>query len=473
MNSSTVLFIAMALIAVGFIVFGCLFARSVIRAGIATKHSEENSAVNVQGVTQRQSTNVALYKSQMEELTALHERGDLDKDALQALIAEAEVQLLLDVDHPLASSQGGVANNSAAIPNVSDFGSFALVLFLMLLFTGWLYFPQGLGVGAIVDWRLSQHLDALKQSTDLEFRKNELRSVIGLIESNPVSDRDTDKRAGVLYLQADAYAALGQHRDSVSVYRRLLATQPDNPNLMAQLAKAIYLRDINSAQQSPNRLDNNNAAPDLAVNAANSEVVELLDKVLASDSLHEEALRLRGMLAFGAGDYAIAIQHWQKALQQPSMQQINAEVLLKGIQTARERLGSPIVANKGVDADNSTVNALVSLRIEIDPSLIVNDDPDSPVFVFARAISGPPMPLAAKRLKLSDLPTDLDLSNLDSMAGPSLSGQRSVTVVARLSRSGQPQAKTGDIQSPPIEIEVRSPGQEKSPVLLLIDQRIP
>jgi cytochrome c-type biogenesis protein CcmH len=80
-------------------------------------------------------------------------------------------------------------------------------------------------------------------------------------------------------------------------------------------------------------------------------------------------------------------------------------------------------------------------------------EPDDAVFIFARAVEGPAMPLAVKRVKVGELPGSFALDDSMAMApGMSLSAHPRVVVVARVSRSGGPAAQPGDFQgiSPPV-----------------------
>ena len=72
---------------------------------------------------------------------------------------------------------------------------------------------------------------------------------------------------------------------------------------------------------------------------------------------------------------------------------------------------------------------------------------DSVVFVFARAASGPRMPLAVAKLIASDLPAIITLDDSMAMApGLNLSSQKEIEVVARIAKSGIANPGPGDIE---------------------------
>ena len=91
------------------------------------------------------------------------------------------------------------------------------------------------------------------------------------------------------------------------------------------------------------------------------------------------------------------------------------------------------------EAPAAAATAGVTLKVKVDLSAAVKGQvkPDDSVFVFARAVSGPPMPLAVKRLKVSDLPSEVSLSDADAMMPQlKLSQHPQVQLVARISRAG-------------------------------------
>ena len=100
----------------------------------------------------------------------------------------------------------------------------------------------------------------------------------------------------------------------------------------------------------------------------------------------------------------------------------------------------PAAAN---DASSRVVRGVVTL----DPSLAGKVAKTDTVFIFARAVSGPRMPIAVLRKTASDLPIEFELN--DSMAmSPEirLSGFNEVIVGARISASGQASASAGDLE---------------------------
>ncbi len=111
------------------------------------------------------------------------------------------------------------------------------------------------------------------------------------------------------------------------------------------------------------------------------------------------------------------------------------------------------------------------LSVNLDPNLKDLVPPDATLFVFAKAKSGPPMPLAVYRGKASELPREVRLD--DSMAmspAAKLSQFDEWTVTARVSRAGQPQAVSGDLQG---SLTAARADLGKSALVLTIDQVVP
>jgi cytochrome c-type biogenesis protein CcmH len=91
--------------------------------------------------------------------------------------------------------------------------------------------------------------------------------------------------------------------------------------------------------------------------------------------------------------------------------------------------------------------------------------PNAQLFIIARAPEGGP-PIAVIRQPASVLPGEFSLSDANSMiAGRSLASYPEITVIARLSRSGQPTAQPGDWEAQAV---VRPNGG--AAVALIIDQ---
>ncbi len=97
----------------------------------------------------------------------------------------------------------------------------------------------------------------------------------------------------------------------------------------------------------------------------------------------------------------------------------------------------------------------VSGTVALSPALVGRASPSDAVFVYVRAVGGPPFPLAVIRKQVKDLPMAFTLD--DSMAlwaTAKLSGFSQVVVTARVSKSGEGQARNGDLegQSPPVAV---------------------
>jgi cytochrome c-type biogenesis protein CcmH len=92
------------------------------------------------------------------------------------------------------------------------------------------------------------------------------------------------------------------------------------------------------------------------------------------------------------------------------------------------------------------VGRVLNLSVSLSESIRQLAAPGDSVFVYAKAMDGPPMPLAVKRLSVSDLPAQVSLSNDDAMIpNMNLSSFARIIVGARVSKSGNPVAQPGDL----------------------------
>ncbi|HEY4583961.1 MAG TPA: cytochrome C biogenesis protein, partial [Lysobacter sp.] len=145
------------------------------------------------------------------------------------------------------------------------------------------------------------------------------------------------------------------------------------------------------------------------------------------------------------GDAAGAAATWQSLL--ADVEPATAGPLRAQIDDARSDAGLPALPADAVPAAPALV-----VKLDIVPELRTGLPADAAVFVLAREPGGTPMPVAARRLALSDLPATVALSDGDSpMPTRKLSQLARVEVLARVSRTGAANAQPGDLESKAIE----------------------
>ena len=213
---------------------------------------------------------------------------------------------------------------------------------------------------------------------------------------------------------------------------------------------------------------------------ASDELYETIQQALTMAPHQRKPLGLAGIMAYELGYYQEAINHWRKLwVQLPAG--MEARSLENGIKRAAEQL-----AAQGIDADVDVegnaenrekgevdLSWMTPARIEVTVSLsdktLAAVRPNDTVFVLARKLDGPPMPLAAQRLVASQLPITVVLDDSKAMVpGMTIGSVDDVTVTARVSRSGQPIAQSGDWQGQVFNVRTR--GNE--PLAIEISDRV-
>lgn len=155
---------------------------------------------------------------------------------------------------------------------------------------------------------------------------------------------------------------------------------------------------------------------------------------------------------YSQGRYQQAIIGWKMLLETDStITMQKRDVLLKAIENAKHHL-PPSVA----DALDSNNNIRCQVSVSVDPRMIGAIHPEDIVFVFMKSIGGQAAPLAAIKKHAKDLPFTVNLGNQQSMLrGNQLTKGMRVQIIAKISKSGDPLARNGDLRgiSKPIVIK--------------------
>ena len=107
----------------------------------------------------------------------------------------------------------------------------------------------------------------------------------------------------------------------------------------------------------------------------------------------------------------------------------------------------PAYTEPTAPAGHAGQSLAISGKVIMGPSLAGKGSSTDTLFVFAREMSGPPMPVAIVRATKKDLPFTFQLDDSTSpMPSRKLSGAGTVVIVARLSKSGQAMPQSGDLE---------------------------
>jgi len=191
---------------------------------------------------------------------------------------------------------------------------------------------------------------------------------------------------------------------------------------------------------------------------------QMIAQALKLDPKNQKALYLSGFAAIEAGNNQAAIAQWEKLLAELPPEQKGVEKLRAQIAELRQQAGLPQAAvmekpTAAPSAGGTTSTASVSGQARLNPALKSFANPEDTVFVYARAVSGPRMPLSMLRIKVKDLPVDFNLDDSMGMTPQmKLSDFPEVVIIARVSKAGSAVSQPGDLEgmSAPVKLGTRN-----------------
>ena len=380
-------------------------------------------------------SNLGLYEDKVTELEADLGEGRIDHEQYQLARQEIDRELLRDV--PTESRETAALHYGSVVKRQPGLAVMVSVFLPMLALL--VYMKLGMHAStkpqfveamtnAQAQARARQAGQAGQQPAQQAGSIEDMtRALAARIEQQGGSQQEWA-------MLARSYKHLRQYAMAAEAYGEALKLGP-TAQLMIEQSEAIALG--NDQRFTPE---------------ARSLVMQALE--LEPDNVN--VLWFAGVAEYQAGNYRQSIEHLARLSEQAKQDAEIARSLRIYIDKAREALvaaGEEVpttdailgVAAASASSDAAAGGASIQVTVDVSSDVRSRFSDGDAVFVYAKAVSGPKMPLAVQRLTLNQLPATVTLD--DSMAmveGMNMSAFGSVVVSARVTDSGSAIAKAGD-----------------------------
>ena len=373
---------------------------------------------------QRQQQNIQIAREKKQQLETQLKDAEIDQATYDSAYLDLQTSLALELDRSAADSEKTRGKWMAivvllAIPAASVslylvYGEYRVVENPQLAFAA----PQQQQAAAAPQMSLEEMTVAIKQRL-----------------------KDNPEDAEGWFMLGRTMMARQQYDQAVTAFQRSNDLLADEPGILFALADALAMQNNGTLLGEPE---------------------ELVQRGLKLAPRFPNGLWLAGMAAEQRQDYKAAHRYWSLLLPLIADNQASSSEVRGLLATLEER--DPELVKTMASAGGARIKLLVDISAE----LKAKASPDTPVFVYAKAMQGPPMPLAVRKLQLGDLPVSLTLSDDDAMMPTmKLSSFDQVIVGARVSSSGNPVAQSGDFYTEREAVDSSNPPAQ---INLTIDQ---
>lgn len=369
----------------------------------------------------RRSINIAVYRDQLKEMETDRANGLIGAEQFETAKIELEARLAQDAveaeDTQPVSKGGRILGGALAV--AIPIAAFAL------------YFtfgsPQAL-----------QGVTSAGQPTPRDIQAM-LQAAEDKVKANP-----NDTQTWVML--ARAYGVLERWPDAIRAYENLTRLAPGEAAVWSHYGEALALSNGKNLDGKP---------------------MELIRKALAIDPKDVKALELSGIYAFQHKDYKAAVKNWQQVVDQSPPGEQYTQEMQSALAQARQLAGEAPAGGSKLDnlssADSGNPPAAtgkgVTGTVELAANLKGKAAPGDTVFLFARDSQAGGPPLAALRMAAGGLPGQFDLNDSEAMMpGSSLSAHATVTLTARISKTGNATPQPGDLEGEVRDVKVGSSG---------------
>lgn len=393
------------------------------------------------------AVNITVYRDQIAELDRDLENDILTQEQYEKSKQELQQRMLQDV----SEKEKMIIKKNKKIHNIALSTIITLTLPLAAVF---LYLVIGDTRGLLPQAQLANATQMNRGGSDTPAGHDNFSSVLeNLIQRLNQDPEDID---GWIML-GRTYAIMERYAEASNTYAKLVELVPNNPQILSDYADVLAMKNQGTLAGKP---------------------TELIHEALRIDPQYPKALALAGTAEFEQEKYDQAAAHWEKLLEvipddsqlaKSVKDSINEAKLLAS--TGKKGSGTENqVVDKvaGVQTETSTqaeisttsksaepISLSISGQVTISKELAAKASPNDTLFIYARAKTGPKMPLAILRLKANDLPATFTLTD-DMAMTPTMkmSSFPEVVIEARISKSGQAVPASGDLQgfSEPVKI---------------------
>ncbi len=413
------------------VVVGCLIGAALLFV-IPPLFQKHRKTVEVD----RESVNISIYKNQLKELEADLAAGDVSQDQYDKSHEEIERRLLEDAE-----------DARQARATKADHKKLMVATSLLI--------AVGLPVSALMLYAEIGSLDGLNPEqvsmvqgasphgdSEVEMAQ-QIEQMIGGLAQRLQND-PSDIEGWVML--GRSFNVIGRYDDAVMAFGKAYQFAGDDPNVLTDYADALAMANGESLEGQP---------------------MELLERALELDPVNQKALWLLGTAYFERGDFTGAIEYYNRLLKAVPPNSEDADVMRANIREAlsyqqRKERGEfgdlpPSTGSAAAVAEAEAAvagigapvvdHSKVAGRVSLSAALMDEVAPTDTLFIFARAVNGPPMPLAIIRAQVSDLPREFLLDeSMAMMPSMSMANFAEVVVGARISKTGNATPQSGDLE---------------------------
>ncbi len=412
--------------------------------------------------TEREATNINIYRDQIAELAEDLRNDTLSHEQYEASKEELQKRMLQDV-----STEHGLAKT----PVVKRHGIAATVIIFLAvpLLAVYLYTIIGDERGLLSQSHLASatQFHAAGAEEGMPDGHAQMKSVM---ENLVARLRDNPEDIEGWLMLARSYAIMGRFDEASSAYEKLIQMQPENPQFLSDYADVLAMTNNGNLIGKP---------------------AELIKQALQIDPNYPKALALAGTVEFENRQFSAAADYWERLLVLIPAESEFAKSISESIAQARSMAGEskeqsdpvqlaqnnkmgidlPVSAASDSEPKQSVTSGIPSIsgRVTLNSALAEKVSATDTLFIFARASTGSKMPLAILRIQVKDLPVEFTLDDGMAMTPTmKLSSFPEVVIGARISKTGQAVPASGDLEgfSQPVKIG-------DTEVVVTIDRQVP